>query len=112
MDTRFRFTRLVRTETSEIHLAWEEGQRVAQIDLHLATGTIYATIILERHLSVTSEQELIAQFDDEVVTSYLSRYDRIDFFVTVFRGEEVSSYTDSGDFEEEDEGEEDELDVQ
>jgi hypothetical protein len=105
MDARFRFTRLVRTQASEIYLIWEEGNRVGQLDLHYANETVYATVILEADLSVTSEEELLAQIDDDIVVSYLPRFDRTDFVVTVFRGEEISSYTDSGNLEPEDEEE-------
>ncbi len=96
MDGRFRLTRLVRTNSSEIYLIWEEQNRVAQLDLHYAADTIHATLILESDLSVTSEEELLSQIDEEIVTSYLPNFERNDFIVTVFRGEEISSYTDSG----------------
>lgn len=99
MDARFRFTRLVRTQSSEIYLIWEEENRVGQLDLHYQGETIYATMILEADLSVTSEEELLTQIDDDVVASYLPSFDRTDFVVTVFRGEEISSYTDSGSME-------------
>ena len=58
MDGRFRLTRLVRTNSSEIYLIWEEENRVGQLDLHFAHDTIHATLILESGLSVTSELEL------------------------------------------------------
>jgi hypothetical protein len=96
MDARFRFTRLVRTRSSEIYLVWEEENRVGQLDLHYAGETVHATLILETDLSVTSEEELLSQVDDDIVSSYLPPYDRTDFVVTVFRGEEISSYTDTG----------------
>lgn len=104
MDARFRFTRLVRTQSSEIYLIWEEGHRVGQLDLHYAGETIHATLILETDLSVTSEEELLSQLDEEVVSSYMPSFERADWLVTVFRGEEISSYTDTqnlGDDEEE-----------
>ena len=104
MDARFRFTRVVRTQTSEIYLIWEEENRVGQLDLHYAGETIHATLILETDLSVTSEEELLTQIDEDIVSSFLPSFDRTDFLVTVFRGEEISSYTDSGNMEpEEDE---------
>jgi hypothetical protein len=103
MDGRFRLTRLVRTQSSEIYLVWEEQNRVAQLDLHYAHDTIHATLILEADLSVTSEEELLSQIDEEIVNSYLPNFERNDFIVTVFRGEEISSYTDSGHIEDDDE---------
>ncbi len=105
MDARFRFTRLVRTQSSEIYLVWEEENRVGQLDLHYHNETIHATVILEAALSVTSEEELLTQIDDEIVSSYLPSFDRSDFLVTVFRGDEISSYTDSGNLEPDDEEE-------
>jgi hypothetical protein len=100
MDGRFRLTRLVRTRTSEIYLIWEENNRVGQLDLHYAQDTIHATLILETDLSVTSEEELLTQIDEDIVSSYLPSFERDDFLVTVFRGEEISSYTDSQSMEE------------
>ena len=103
MDGRFRLTRLVRTNSSEIYLIWEENNRVGQLDLHFAHDTIHATLILESGLSVTSELELRQQIDEDIVSSYLPSFDRNDFLVTVFRGEEISSYTDSQTIDEDEE---------
>ena len=103
MDGRFRLTRLVRTNSSEIYLIWEENNRVGQLDLHYAQDTIHATLILETDLSVTSEEELLTQIDEDIVSSYLPSFERDDFLVTVFRGEEISSYTDAQSLEEDEE---------
>jgi hypothetical protein len=103
MDGRFRLTRLVRTRSSEIYLIWEDNNRVGQLDLHYAQDTIHATLILETDLSVTSEEELLTQIDEDIVSSYLPSFERDDFLVTVFRGEEISSYTDSSSLEDDEE---------
>src|SRR5947199_1971078 len=103
MDARFRFTRLVRTQSSEIYLIWEEGNRVGQRDLHYAGETIHATLILETDLAVTSEEELLTQIDEEIVSSFLATFERDEFLVTVFRGGVVSSYTDAQSLEEDEE---------
>ncbi len=103
MNGRFRLTRLVRTRSSEIYLIWEENNRVGQLDLHFAHDTIHATLILEADLSVASEEELRPQIDEDIVSSYLPSFDRNDFLVTVFRGEEISSYTDSQSMQDEEE---------
>ncbi len=99
MDTtyRYRLSRLVRTQSSEIFLIWEEDRRIGQLDLHYAieSRTIHATLVLEADLPVTVEEELLAQIDDDIVSSYLPSFEREDFLVTVFRGEEISNYTDS-----------------
>src|SRR5206468_191585 len=103
MDGRFRLTRLVRTNSSEFYLIWEENNRVGQLDLHYAHDTIHATLILEADLSVTSEEELLTQIDEDIVSSYLPSFERDDFLVTVFRGEEISSYTDSQSMQDDEE---------
>ena len=99
MDTptqyKYRLSRLVRTQSSEIYLIWEDERRVGQIDFHFAQDTIHATLILEQDLNPEQEEELLSQIDEDIVSSYLPSFDREDFLVTVFRGEEISSYTDS-----------------
>ena len=93
--TNFKLTRLVRTQTSEIYLIWDDDRRIGQLDLHYAHDTIHGTLILENDLSIEQEEGLIAQIDDDVVHAYLPSFDREDFLITVFRGEEISNYTDS-----------------
>ncbi len=99
MDTNYhyRLSRLVRTASSEIFLIWDEDRRIGQIDLHYAieSRTVHATLLLEADLTVAVEEELLAQIDDDIVSSYLPSFEREDFLVTVFRGEEISNYTDS-----------------
>ena len=105
---RFKMTRLVRTQTSEIYLIWEDERRIGQIDLHYAHDTIHGTLILETDLSMDQEGELISQIDDDIVHAYLPSFDREDFLITVFRGDEIGQYNDSsGGMEdmEEDDGE-------
>ena len=110
VETRFKLTRLVRTQSSEIYLMWDGEKRIGQIDVHYAHDTIHATVIFESDLSVGEEEELLAQIDDDIVSSYLPRFEREDFVAHVFRGEEISRYTDcSGamdDLDEDDEREE------
>ena len=99
MDTtyHYRLSRLVRTQSSEIFLIWEDDRRIGQLDLHYAieSRTVHATLLLEADLTVAVEEELLAQIDDDIVSSYLPSFEREDFLVTVFRGEEISNYTDS-----------------
>jgi hypothetical protein len=92
--TSYRLTRLVRTQTSEIYLIWDDDRRLGQLDLHYAHDTIHGTLILESDLTIEQEEGLIAQIDDDIVHSYLPSFDRQDFLITVFRGEEISNYTD------------------
>ncbi len=37
---------------------------------------------------------MLAQIDDDIVSSYMPRFEREDFVAHVFRGEEISRYTD------------------
>jgi hypothetical protein len=92
---RFRLSRLVRTRSSEIFIIWEDETRIGQLDLHYAQETIHATLILEADLTPETEEELLSQIDEDIVSSYLPSFEREDFLVTVFRGEEICSYTDS-----------------
>ncbi len=108
MESRFRLSRLVRTLSSEIYLVWSDDQRVGQVDLHFASDTIHATIILEQDVKVEEEEEILALLDDDIVTSYLPRFERDDFVAHVFRGEQISRYTDtSGEVEDLDETDDD-----
>ncbi len=94
MESRFKFTRIVRTPSSEVYLIWDGGRRLGQVDLHYAQDTIHATVLCEAELSVGEEEELLAQIDDDIVSSYLPRFEREDFVAHVFRGEEITRYTD------------------
>ncbi|MBC8141227.1 MAG: hypothetical protein H7Y38_07275 [Armatimonadetes bacterium] len=95
IPTNYRMTRLVRTQSSEIYLIWEDERRIGQFDVHYAHDTIHGTLMLESDLSLDQEEGLIAQIDDDIVQAYLPSFDREDFLVTVFRGEEISHYTDT-----------------
>ncbi len=97
-----RLSRVVRTETSEIYLAWEDEERVAQIDIHYGPDVIHATVILERDLDPTVTEGLIQQIDRDVVASYLQDFERENFLVTVFRGDEIMTRCDEDDTEDED----------
>ncbi len=108
----FKLSRLVRTPSSEIYLIWDtEEHRIGQIHLHYLADSINLTLILEMELSRTDEEALLATIDEDVASSYLPSFDREDLFVTVFRGEEISSFSyaagaadeDIDDFDDEDE---------
>ncbi len=97
--TSFKLSRLVRTAASEVYIIWEEDRRVGQAHLHYAHDTIHATIILEVDLEVSEEERLISQIDEDIVSSYLPSFDREDLLVTVFRGEEVQSFSYASDID-------------
>lgn len=91
----FRLTRVVRTLTSEMYLIWRGEDRIGQIDVHYAGEHIYATVVLEEDLETEEESQIIAMLDEDVVTSYLSRYTREDLVIHVFRGQNIGQYSDS-----------------
>lgn len=89
----YRLTRLVRSTSSEIYLVWRDEQRIGQLDLHYADAVIHASLILEVDLSDEHAQDLYAQVDEDIVSSYAPSFDREDFIITVFRGEEILSFS-------------------
>jgi len=89
---RFRLARLVRTISSEVYLVWEGERRIGQVDLHYADASIHANLLLEADLSPEEAQGLYSQIDEDIVSSYLPSFDREEFILTVFRGEEVDSF--------------------
>lgn len=93
MNNKFRLSRLVRTVASEVFILWEGDNRLGQLHLHYAHDTIHGTVILEVDLSITDEEDLLQQIDEDVVSSYLPSFEREDFLVTVFRGEEINSFS-------------------
>ena len=107
MADKYALSRLVRTVSSEIYVIWEGEKRVGQLHLHYAHYTIHVTLMFEVDISLGDEEELIAQIDEDIVSSYLPSFEREEMLVTVFRGEEVSSfsYAPSGIEELDEEGE-------
>ena len=97
-----RLTRVVRTVSSEIYLAWEDEHRVGQIDLHYGPDVIHATVVLERDLPQEDIDALVKQIDRDVVASYLQDFERENFLVSVFRGDETMTTSDE-DLDEDDE---------
>jgi len=90
----FRLTRVFRTETSEIYLVWDDETRVAQADLHYGPDLIHGTVVLERDFTDEEVDGLLKQLDRDVVSSYLQDFERENFFVSVFRGDEILTTSD------------------
>jgi len=90
---KFKLSRLVRTVSSEIYVIWAGEKRVGQMHLHFAHYTIHLTLMLETDISLSEEEELLAQVDEDIVSSYLPSFEREEMLVTVFRGEEVGSFS-------------------
>lgn len=105
MEGLYKFVRLVRTQCSEIYVVWEGENRLGQLDLHYAGDIIHGTLILEMEVDPNKEEDLLTEIDQDIVSSYRPSYDREDFLVTVYRGEEISTYTDAqNDLNEPEEG--------
>jgi hypothetical protein len=92
-NTTFKLSRLVRTVASEIYVVWDNETRVGQLHLHYAHDTIHAALLLEVDLTVAEEEDLLEAIDEDVVSSYLPSFEREDFLVTVYRAEELSSFS-------------------
>jgi len=92
-SNQFRLSRNVRTVSSEIYVIWDGETRVGQLHLHYAHDTIHAAVLLEVDLSVKEEEELLETIDEDIVSSYLPSFDREDLLVTLYRAEELSSFS-------------------
>ncbi len=91
--TTYRLSRLLRTTSSEVYLIWAGERRIGQVDLHYADAIVHADLILETDLGEEEEKALCAQIDEDIVTSYLPDFEREEFVITIFRGEEVDSFS-------------------
>ena len=89
---RFRLVRLLRTLSSEVYLIWDGDRRVGQVDIHYTDSSVQANLFLEAPLDESERQELFAQLDEDVVSSYLPSFERDQFIVTVFIGQEIDSF--------------------
>ena len=91
--SKFKLSRLVRTASSEIYIIWDGDSRVGQIHLHYAHDTIHAALLLEVDLTTPEEEDLLEVIDEDIVSSYLPSFEREDLLVTMFRAEEISSFS-------------------
>lgn len=102
-----RFERQVRTDASEVFVAYGGARRIGRLDLHYARFEVHGTLVLEVELTDDEVQQLIDQVDEELVQTHDP--EREDFLVTVYRGEELGFYSDEYDADEdEDEDNEEE----
>ena len=51
------------------------------------------TLIFEVDVSLSDEEELLAVIDEDIASSYLPSFEREEMLVTVFHGEETSSFS-------------------
>ena len=89
-----RFVRVVRTANSEQYILWDDDTRLGQIDIHYNLDLINATLVLEKELDVTAQNAIIDQIDEEIITSYLPRFERENFLITIYQGKELEPYAD------------------
>ncbi len=89
----FRLSRLVRTVGSEIYVIWDGDTRAGQLHLHYSHDIIHAALLLEIELQVSEEEALLEMIDEDIVSSYLPSFEREDFLVTIYRAEEISSFS-------------------
>jgi hypothetical protein len=95
MDLDFSYIRLARTESSESYVVWgrrkgsDSKSRIGFLELHFERRVAHGTLIIENELSSEVLGKLISQLDDELVN-----YEREDFIVSVYLGEEVGYYSD------------------
>ncbi|HEX8238100.1 MAG TPA: hypothetical protein VF600_19335 [Abditibacteriaceae bacterium] len=104
-----KLVRVVRTDTSEVYVIWQEDTRLGQVDIHYGYDLIHATLVLEKDLTTEQQGELVDQLDEEIVSSHLPQFERENFLVTVFRGTELESFYDSEPDVEEDSDEDEEY---
>ena len=98
----YRFERQCRTPSSEIYRITDEGQPIGRVDVHFAAEVVYGSLSLGADLPEEEILTLIEQIDEDLVLA--AEVPREDFIVTVYRGEEVGTYSDDAfDDDEEDE---------
>ena len=99
--------RVVRTETSEVYIIWQDDTRLGQLDIHYAYDLVHVTLVLEKDLSAEQQGDLIDQIDQDVISSHLPQFAREDLLVTIFRGTELDSFSyGEPDIEDDEEGDE------
>lgn len=103
-----KLVRVVRTESSEVYIIWQDDARLGQVDVHLGMDLIHATLIIEKDLTPEQQADLVEQIDQDIVSSHLPQFAREDFLVTVFRGTELESFSDGEPDIEDDEDDEEE----
>jgi hypothetical protein len=99
-EPEYRFEREARTPHSEAYAIENAEHSLGRVDLHFTNSVTYATLAVHESLDEEAVQRLIAEIDDRLVSS-ADPY-REDFIVTVWRGQEVGTYADEPDFDEDD----------
>lgn len=101
-EPEYRFEREARTPHSEAYAIEDSEHSLGRVDLHYTNSVTYATLAVHESLDDEAVQRLIAEIDDRLVSS-ADPY-REDFIVTIWRGQEVGTYADEPDFDDDDDG--------
>ena len=90
--TSITFERQYRTVASEGYSLRRDRDRIARLDVHFASQSVYATLVLFEDVPEDELLPLIEYIDESIVLS--AETPRDDFYVTVFQGAEVGFYSD------------------
>ena len=87
-----RFERQYRTQSSDGFRIYDGEEKVGRLDLHYTATIVCGTLVVDQGLAEDDILDLTEQIDDELVMS--ANVQRDDFVVSVFRGQEVGTYSD------------------
>ena len=95
----YRFERECRTPYSEVYVIIAGGEGVGRVDLHYTPSVVYGTLWVGEDMTMEGIQGLIDTIDEELVMS--ADVARDDFIVTAYQGREAGVFSDSDDFDDE-----------
>ena len=87
------FDRLLRTSHSEAFVVSHGEEALGRVDLHYGTSLVHALFVVEADLDEDTLKQVIDRLDEQVV--WTADTPREDFLVTVYRGSEVATFTDT-----------------
>jgi hypothetical protein len=93
-----RFDRLLRTSHSEAFVVSQGEESIGRVDLHYGTSLVHALFVVEADLDEETLKQVIDRLDEQIV--WTADTPREDFLVTVYRGSEVATFTDTPSAEE------------
>ncbi|HHX8301640.1 TPA: hypothetical protein ACVOZB_004529 [Vibrio diabolicus] len=85
-----KFTRTVRTGSSESYVLFDEKENVGSLDLHFS-DCVYGTLVFTKEFTDEEQQEIFAQIENELVDPL----PRDDFIFSVYQGRDIGMYSDS-----------------
>jgi len=97
----YSFSRILRTLSSEIYLAYEnKDNKIAEIHIHYVGASIFCTVLIEESENIDVDN-LLEALEADVVSSCIPDYEREDFSVVVFKAKEMSSFSYDENYNEE-----------